>query len=140
MIDTAKAKWLRDLAVRRSRAEGRSGYNVETKGFFRRITQYERGRLHIEYLSPRVPDAASQNRAAFCLYNFGPLQRREGSKRCLGRYPNNRLDLQAGRLGTVSDRLSRKCLIITAAGSVSVLLCLFGSFSTSMTLLAVNAR
>jgi hypothetical protein len=57
MIDTAKAKWLSDLAVRRSRAEGRSGYNVETKGFFRRITQYERGRLHIEYLSPRVPDA-----------------------------------------------------------------------------------
>lgn len=26
-------------------------------GFFRPITQYERGRLHIEYLSPRFPDA-----------------------------------------------------------------------------------
>ena len=56
MIDTAKAKQLRDLAVRLSRAEGRAGYNVETKGFFRRIAQYERGRLHIEYLSPRFPN------------------------------------------------------------------------------------
>jgi hypothetical protein len=52
----AAAEELRDLAVRLSRAEGRAGYNVETKGYLRRIVQYERGRLHIEYLSPRFPD------------------------------------------------------------------------------------
>jgi hypothetical protein len=55
MIDTAIAKELRDLAARFVRAEARAGYNVETKGFFS-IALYERGRLHIEYLSPRFPD------------------------------------------------------------------------------------
>jgi hypothetical protein len=35
MIDTAKAKQLRDLAVRLARAEGRSGYNIETNGYLK---------------------------------------------------------------------------------------------------------
>src|SRR5882757_10717992 len=81
-IDTAKAKQLRDLAVRLARAEGRLGYNVETKGFFRPITQCERGRLHIEYLSPRFPDAPLPKTARPFVFTI--LVRFNGAKRCLG--------------------------------------------------------
>jgi hypothetical protein len=56
MIDTAKAKHLRDQALRLIRSEGRTVCFIEMKGIQRRIVEYERGRLFIEYLSPRYPD------------------------------------------------------------------------------------
>jgi hypothetical protein len=78
MIDTAKAKHLRNLAVRLARAEGRAGYNIETKGFFRRIALYERGRLQIEYLSPRFLDVPLPKTARPFAYTI--LVRFDGAK------------------------------------------------------------
>jgi hypothetical protein len=74
MIDTARAKQLRDLAIRLVRA----GYNVETKNFFRRLVQYERGRLHIEYLSSRFPDVPPPKAAR--PFAFTILIRFDGAK------------------------------------------------------------
>jgi hypothetical protein len=42
MIDTAKAKQLRDQSVRLARSECRTGYNSETKGLLRRLTKADR--------------------------------------------------------------------------------------------------
>jgi hypothetical protein len=59
MIDKAKAKHLRDQAVRLVRSEGRWTGNIETKGLLRQIIQYERGRLFIEHIAPRYSGARS---------------------------------------------------------------------------------
>ena len=64
MIDTAKAKQLRDQAVALASSEGRWSGNIETKGQLRRIIQYDRGRLFIEYIAPRYPDAPSPIKTA----------------------------------------------------------------------------
>lgn len=64
MIDTAKAKHLRDRAVALVRSEGCVSGNIETKGQLRRIVQYERGRLFIEYIAPRYPDPPSPIKTA----------------------------------------------------------------------------
>lgn len=78
MIDTAQAKHLRDRAVQLARTEGRVCYNIEVRGFLRRIIQYERGRLRIEYLSPRFPDVPPPKTARPFAYTI--LVRFDGSK------------------------------------------------------------
>jgi len=78
MIDTAKAKQLRDQAVRLARSEGRPGYNIETKGLLRRIIQFERGRLFIEYIAPRYSDTPLPKTARPSAYTI--LVRFDGTK------------------------------------------------------------
>jgi hypothetical protein len=53
MIDTAQAKRLRYQAVHLVRTAGRPVGVVETNGRLRRIVQYERGGLGVEYVYPR---------------------------------------------------------------------------------------
>ena len=45
-------------------SEGHVSGNIETRGQLRRIIQYERGRLFIEYIAPRYPDAPSPIKSA----------------------------------------------------------------------------
>jgi hypothetical protein len=54
--------------------------------YLRRSIEYERGRLHIEYLSR---GATAKNRSALCLYNLGPLFWLESAERCVGRYADS---------------------------------------------------
>jgi hypothetical protein len=63
MIDKAKAKHLRDQALRLVRSEGRFVGNGEFKGQQRRYAEYERGRLRIDYAAPRDPDAPATKTA-----------------------------------------------------------------------------
>jgi hypothetical protein len=70
MIDTTKAKHLRDQAVGLVRSEGRVEGNIDTKGLLRRIIRYERGRLFIEYILPRYPDNPIPKTARPCAYTI----------------------------------------------------------------------
>jgi hypothetical protein len=78
MIDTAKAKHLRDQAARLARREGRATGIVETEGRQRRIVQYESGRLNIEYISPRYPNEPAVKTVRPSAYAI--LVRFDGSK------------------------------------------------------------
>jgi hypothetical protein len=103
MIDTDKAKRLRDQAVRLARSEGRISGNIETKAGLRRIVQYERGRIAIEYIAPRYPDAPRIKTARPCAYTI--LLRFNGAKVLGVAWDETRTSVPIFRPGSWEDRL-----------------------------------